>query len=224
MKILYSVSLNGYRGENNEESEKIMNKKIKYSITMFSFALLTLVLSCGGDDTDKEKTEIIPTVSGNQSTGGLNSQNSASATPFPVVPTAVVLERIGATPEPTKTAEKELEKYIVVAGDSLSVIAQKYGTTVESIQLLNDLNNTNIFVDQELLIPPADSVDPLPSPTATPDSSGNVEKYIVEDGDTGYAIALKFDITMEALASANGITVDELGNLQIGQELLIPSQ
>ena len=28
----------------------------------------------------------------------------------------------------------------------------------------------------------------------------------------------------EALASANGITVDELGNLQIGQELLIPSQ
>ena len=219
MKILYSVSLNGYRGEDNEESEKIMNKKIKYSITMFSFALLTLVLSCGGDDTDKEKTEIIPTVSGNQSTGG-----SASATPFPVVPTAVVLERIGATPEPTKTAENELETYIVVAGDSLSVIAQKYGTTVESIQLLNDLNNTNIFVDQELLIPSADSVDPLPSPTATPDSSGNVEKYIVEDGDTGYAIALKFDITMEALASANGITVDELGNLQIGQELLIPSQ
>ena len=90
--------------------------------------------------------------------------------------------------------------------------------------MLNDLNNTNIFVDQELLIPTADSVDPLPSPTATPDSSGNVEKYIVEDGDTGYAIALKFDITMEALASANGITVDELGNLQIGQELLIPSQ
>ena len=62
MKILYSVSLNGYRIEDNEESEKIMNKKIKYSITMFSFALLTLVLSCGGDDTDKEKTEIISTV------------------------------------------------------------------------------------------------------------------------------------------------------------------
>ena len=54
--------------------------------------------------------------------------------------------------------------------------------------------------------------------------SQNIEKYTVQDGDTGYAIALKFEITMEELASANGITLDELGNLQIGQELLIPTQ
>ena len=111
-----------------------------------------------------------------------------------------------------------------MAGDSLSVIAQKYNTTVEAIQSLNDLNNTNIFVDQELLIPSTDSLITTPSPTTTADSSESIEKYSVQDGDTGYAIAQKFDITMEELASANGFTLDELGNLQIGQELLIPSQ
>ena len=225
MKILCTVSQSGYESKVNEESEKIMNKKIKYFITIFSFSLLTLILSCGGDDTENEKTEIIPTVTGNQSTASLNSQSSASATPFPAVPTAVVLERIGATPEPTKNAASEVgEIYIVVAGDSLSVIAQKYDTTVEAIQSLNDLNNTNIFVDQELLIPSTDSLITTPSPTTTADSSESIEKYSVQNGDTGYAIAQKFDITMEELASANGFTLDELGNLQIGQELLIPSQ
>ena len=73
MKILCTVSQSGYESKVNEESEKIMNKKIKYFITIFSFSLLTLILSCGGDDTENEKTEIIPTVTGNQSTASLNS-------------------------------------------------------------------------------------------------------------------------------------------------------
>tara|TARA_A100001037_G_C15045211_1_gene587405 strand:+ start:582 stop:1184 length:603 start_codon:yes stop_codon:yes gene_type:complete len=200
-----------------------MNRKIKYFITILCFSLLTLVLSCGGGDDELEKNTILPTVTGNQSSAS-NPGSPASATPFPAVPTAVVLERIGATPEPTKTAVDGVKTYVVVAGDSLSVIAEKYGTTVEEIQSLNDLNNTNIFVDQELIIPSTDSSTDSPKPTTTPDSSQNIEKYTVQDGDTGYAIALKFEITMEELASANGITLDELGNLQIGQELLIPTQ
>jgi len=224
MKILYSASSNGYGNEDKRRIWEIMKKIIKYLMTILSIALLTLVLSCGEDDTEKERSEIISTASGSQSTSSLSTLSPASATPFPVVPTAVVLERIGATPEPTKTALSGLETYVVVAGDSLSVIAQKYYTTVEAIQSLNDLNNTNIFVDQELIIPSPDSTVTTPSPTITPDSSGNIEKYAIQAGDTGYAIALKFDITMEELASANGITLDELGNLQIGQELLIPSQ
>ena len=200
-----------------------MNRKIKYFITILCFSLLTLVLSCGGGDDELEKNTLLPTVTGNQSSAS-NPGSPASATPFPAVPTAVVLERIGATPEPTKTAVDGVKTYVVVAGDSLSVIAEKYGTTVEEIQSLNDLNNTNIFVDQELIIPSTDSSTDSPKPTTTPDSSQNIEKYTVQDGDTGYAIALKFEITMEELASANGITLDELGNLQIGQELLIPTQ
>jgi LysM repeat protein len=45
----------------------------------------------------------------------------------------------------------------------------------------------------------------------------------VQAGDSGFGIALQFDTTLEALAAANGLSVDDLTNLQIGQELLIPA-
>ena len=52
-----------------------------------------------------------------------------------------------------------------MAGDSLSVIAQKYDTSVEAIQTVNDLSSTVILVDQKLLIPPSDSIITPPSST-----------------------------------------------------------
>ena len=57
------------------------------------------------------------------------------------------------------------------------------------------------------------------TPTATPEL---VTIYIVEDGDTAWAIAGEHGITLADLAGANGMTEAELDHLQIGQELRIP--
>lgn len=43
--------------------------------------------------------------------------------------------------------------YVVQKGDSLSVIAQKYGVSVKSIMRLNDLKSDNIRINQKLNIP-----------------------------------------------------------------------
>jgi len=51
------------------------------------------------------------------------------------------------TPTPTQIV------YIVQPKDTLSGIALKYGVTVESIQTLNNLNTTIIYVGQQLQIP-----------------------------------------------------------------------
>lgn len=54
------------------------------------------------------------------------------------------------------------------------------------------------------------------TPTATPSPA----VYVVEDGDTLGAIAIRFGVSVEALQAANGI--DDPAKLRVGQELIIP--
>jgi len=66
---------------------------------------------------------------------------------------------------------------------------------------------------------PTTVVTAIPTPTATPDTAAT---YLVRDGDTGLAIALRFGITLADLAQANNMTERELDVLAIGQQLRIP--
>lgn len=43
--------------------------------------------------------------------------------------------------------------YTVVSGDSLSAIAQRYGTTAEAVQGINNLPDTFLRVNQRLVLP-----------------------------------------------------------------------
>jgi LysM repeat protein len=70
------------------------------------------------------------------------------------------------------------------------------------------------FTD-ELVIRPTDATPPpTPTPTPTP------QIYVVQPGDTLSGIAVRFDVTIEALANRNGI--DQPENLRSGQRLVIP--
>ena len=48
--------------------------------------------------------------------------------------------------------------------------------------------------------------------------------YTVKAGDTASDIASSFSITVEELAAANGMTVEQIASLSVGQELVIPGQ
>jgi LysM repeat protein len=75
---------------------------------------------------------------------------------------------------------------------------------------------------------------PTASPWATPPpvvyveggpvpvNGGGEGSYTVEPGDTAFAIAQKFNVTVEELASANNMTVEEIAALSVGQKLIIP--
>jgi LysM repeat protein len=56
--------------------------------------------------------------------------------------------------------------------------------------------------------------------TGTPGAKATPATYVVQAGDTLMAIAIRFDVTVEALQSANGIT--DPAKLKIGQSLVIP--
>lgn len=102
---------------------------------------------------------------------------------------------------------KESNIYTVKKGDSLWLIANKYGTTVDELKSANNLKSTTLSIGQTLIIP---------------EKKENTNKisYVVKKGDSLWLIANKYDTTVEKIKSTNNLK----GNtLSIGQVLVIPS-
>ena len=188
-----------------------------------------LAAACGGDD-EAEPAPDEPAADGTP---------IPTATPYASVPEPTIVatptSQAANTTTTTTTDDGDVE-YIVEPGDNLFAIAERFDTTVDAIMERNDIDDAAlIFVGQVLIVPqgytpPADdtadagdapSEDDESETTTTTDDSGT-ETYVVQAGDTAYGIALEFDVTLEELAAANGTTVEELGNLFEGDELVIP--
>lgn len=105
------------------------------------------------------------------------------------------------------------ETYIVSPGDSLSVIAKKFNTSVQAIKIANNLTGDTIYIGQKLSIPKenADKSEQQQAPST----------YTVVTGDSLSAIAKKFNTTVNAIKSANNLTRDMI---YIGQKLTIPGE
>jgi len=176
-----------------------------------SVILIAFLVACGGGSDDGTSTP---------GPGGSGATPIPTASPLAVVPAPTILDTSGSTTNPDQPTAPVT--YVVVAGDTLSRIAEEFDTTIEDLIEANELTDTNIFIGQELVIPGASAGAAGPA-TPAPRPNTGVQTYTVQAGDSGFGIALEFGITLEALAAANGLSVDDLTNLQIGQELSIPA-
>ena len=109
----------------------------------------------------------------------------------------------GGTQQPG--TESGVREYVVKAGDSLWLIAQRFGTTVEAIRQLNGLTTNLLNVGQVLKIPAS--------------QSGSYVEYTVQAGDTLWLLSRRYDTTVDAIKKLNGLSSDRL---DIGQVLKIP--
>ena len=104
--------------------------------------------------------------------------------------------------------------HVVQRGENLFRIALRYGVTVNALTAANNLSNPRrIYAGQRLIIPTgSNSTAPAPS------SSSRV--HVVQRGENLFRIALRYGVTVNALAAANGIV--NPNRIYVGQRLAIP--
>ena len=147
-------------------------------------------------------------------TATVTSSPTATAT-FTLTPTMTL------TPTPSAPFS-----YIVLEGESLASIAEKFGLDENGILLIMALNpvvetqGSIVYVGQEVLIPNPGME--LPTPTSVPVdlAQGTLLNYTVRPGDSIAAIAAKFRSTEDAIIEENEL--ENANSIQVGQILIVP--
>ena len=103
------------------------------------------------------------------------------------------------------------EYYIVKAGDNLTKLSKRYGTTVQSLVELNEIENPDlIYVGQILKIPKSNNIQ---------ETSQTPEYYIVKAGDNLTKLSKRYGTTVQRLVELNNIKNPNL--ILIGQKLRV---
>lgn len=103
-------------------------------------------------------------------------------------------------------------QYAIKAGDTYYSIARRYGTTVEALVAANPGVNPNMLTIGKLIC--------VPRRNTYPACEGGTY-YTIRAGDTFYAIAVKFNLSLSALTAANPGT--DPARLYVGQAICIPA-
>ncbi|MDP4143689.1 MAG: LysM peptidoglycan-binding domain-containing protein [Bacillota bacterium] len=91
-------------------------------------------------------------------------------------------------------------EYVVMPGDTLWLLAQRFNTSVDAIRAMNNLTSDVLMIGQVLRIP------------------STAITYTVMPGDTLWLLAQRFNTTVYAIMALNNLTSDML---MIGQTLFI---
>jgi murein DD-endopeptidase MepM/ murein hydrolase activator NlpD len=112
----------------------------------------------------------------------------------------------------TQSAETPQDTFHVVQrGETLFLIAKRYGSTLEALAHANGLADpTKIYAGQRLRIP-GGTVEIDPQSTSP---------YVVQTGDTLLSIASRYETSWRALAQVNGMLSPDV--LYAGQVVLVP--
>lgn len=128
-----------------------------------------------------------------------------------------------------ETSDGDGRSHVVEQGDTLSVLAARFGTTVGALVALNDISDPDRIIAGQVLELSAESAsddstesDGVDQDAGSPDSPDGSIRYLVEPGDTLRSIARAHGLKARDLAKANDISDPDL--IFIGQILAIPEQ
>jgi LysM repeat protein len=123
---------------------------------------------------------------------------------------------------PVSAAPAAAVIHTVRPGESLWVIARRYGSTVGAIAAANAIANPGrIFAGQRLTIPGTAAARPAsPAPAPAPAAAPQPVVHTIRAGESLWSIAQRYGSTVGAIAAANGIA--NPGRIFAGQRLTIP--
>lgn len=110
------------------------------------------------------------------------------------------------------------ETHTVAAGDTLSALAARYGTTVSALADVNGLTNPD-FVREGTTLSIPESAGSAP-PVAQPETPAPTTTHVVVAGETLGTIARQYDVTISVLVDANAIANQHF--VREGTTLVVP--
>ena len=112
--------------------------------------------------------------------------------------------------------------YIVMRGDTLKSLANRFGTSMDVLVSLNaDITNINVIYEgQRMVVPSGSGVPSTPPPATPPPASG--QTYTVQRGDTLRKIADRLNTTVEAILKVNP-QISNPNLIYIGQVINLPA-
>ena len=120
-------------------------------------------------------------------------------------------------------ALKDFEReHTVARGDSLSAIAARYGVSMQSLKLHNNLRTNTVKLGQTLKIPGGSATvvsQPIARPSYTPQPSAPRQHKVVA-GDTLSRIASRYGVSIGAIQRYNKM---KNATVKIGQTIKIPT-
>ena len=141
-----------------------------------------------------------------------NTENTASQAPAKqTTPTT--------QPKPTQAqSTSSTTVHTVRSGDTLSAIAQRYGTSVAKLCSINGISKTStLSLGQKIKVSGSVSAPVKSTPAPSQSSSSSATVHTVKSGDTLSAIAAKYHTTVSAICSINGISANS--TLSLGQKI-----
>lgn len=97
----------------------------------------------------------------------------------------------------TKAKYGQATTHIVKSGDSLWILARRYGTTTKKIQETNNLHSTKLYIGQVLKIPGRNIENA---------SGKRIGTYMVKRGDSPFTIAKMYNMPLERFLRINFLT------------------
>jgi surface antigen len=135
-------------------------------------------------------------------TTAINNQAQSQAAEVAVASTN---NNVVSKPQVVSTSLKssaDIKDYTVASGDTVPIIASKFGVTSESIRWSNNLNGDAVSVGTKLVVPPVNGI-----------------VYTVGANDTPDSLASKFHANKDKIIAYNDA---EIKGLTAGQRILIP--
>jgi membrane-bound lytic murein transglycosylase D len=122
------------------------------------------------------------------------------------------------------TSRKLIRYYLhtVRSGDTLTAIAQRYGTPMQTIVSSNPgLRPDHIGLGQVIVVPALKDAPAPAAPKIEPDQAPEFTgSYSVAKGDTLWSISLRYDVQPETLAERNGLSISSV--IHEGMSLRVP--
>lgn len=158
-------------------------------------------------------TSALPVSEPTRAAPGLEPQVSSTTPGAGAAPILTPTLALVLTPTPQNG---ETFQYVVADGDSLGSIALRFGTDIDTLRELNNLDSDALYVGQPIYVPYVEgmTVEGMPTPTPGP------LVYTIQLGDTLSSIALRYGVETVQIIEANNLL--DSNNLTVGSTIIIP--